>query len=109
MVGRKASDTLVSSFRAAVQSVPPRVLAFRTRSLFTVDVREAFRECQLPILYLVAKEDKLLKRSGVEKMREIKPEMEVVEIAGPHLLLQQNPHECLQAIDQFVKRLARFN
>ncbi|MGH9905060.1 MAG: hypothetical protein ACRD8U_05670 [Pyrinomonadaceae bacterium] len=42
-------------------------------------------------------------------IKEIKPEMEVVQIDGPHLLLQQNPHECLRAIDQFVNRVARFN
>jgi len=104
LIGQDAPQALWQAFRATLRTVAPKVLAARTRSLPRVDVREAFGRCRAPILYLAAKQDKLLKRSSLDEMRDIKPEMEVVEIDGPHLLLQRNPTECLKAIDQFVKR-----
>ncbi len=106
-LGQNPPATLLENFRTTVRAVAPNVLAFRVRSLFGVDVREVFRHCRVPILYLVAKRDKLLKRSGLEEMRRIRPDMEVIEIDGPHLLLQRNPQECFEAIDQFVRRAVR--
>lgn len=107
LAGRDAPGTLLEDFRKTLRTVAPNVLAFRARSLFGVDVREALRECRMPILYLVAKRDKLLKRSSLDEMLKIKPEMEVIEIDGPHFLLQRNPQECFEAIDHFVGRAVR--
>ena len=103
----EAPDDLVESFRSVLRSVSPAVLAQRVRSVLRVDAREAVKKCQLPVLYLVARQDKVIKRRGLAELRILKPEMEVIEVEGPHLLLQQAPERCIKAIDEFVSRVMR--
>lgn len=69
-----------------------------------VDKREALRKCAVPILYLFARQDRSVKRRSLTEMKSIKATMEVVEIDGPHLLLQRNPVECLDAMQRFISR-----
>lgn len=67
-----------------------------------VDKRDALKECHVPMLYLVAKQDKLVKKRSMREMKAIKPGMEVTEIDGPHLLLQRQPKRCAQVIEGFI-------
>jgi surfactin synthase thioesterase subunit len=69
-----------------------------------VDKREELWNCDVPILYLVAKQDRLVKRRCLTEMKSIKATMEVTEIDGPHLLLQRKPEECLDAMNRFISR-----
>ena len=66
------------------------------------DVRRAFAACRLPILYLLATQDRLVKRRSLAQMKEIKPEMTIVEIEGPHFLLQREPTKCVEAIAHYL-------
>jgi surfactin synthase thioesterase subunit len=75
------------------------------REVMNVDKREALQNCDLPILYLVAKQDRSVKRRSLREMKSIKATMEVAEIDGPHLLLQREPDECLDAMNRFITRL----
>ena len=104
-LGPKPPRHLVESFRYARHSVPAEVLAFRMRSVLSVDVRKAFAECRLPILYLAGKQDRLVKRRSVNEMLRIQPNMRVVEIDGPHLLLQREPAKCFEAIGGFLEAI----
>lgn len=67
-----------------------------------VDKRDALKECHVPMLYLVAQQDKLVKKRSMREMKAIKPGMEVTEIDGPHLLLQRQPKRCAQVIEGFI-------
>lgn len=102
LLGEKPPKDLVETFRRAKGSVSPDVLAFRMRSVINADVRKAFASCRLPILYLRARQDRLVKPRSLIEMQKIKPEMTVVEIDGPHLLLQREPAKCVEAIDHFL-------
>ena len=102
LLGKKPPIDLVETFWHAKRSVRPDVLAFRMRSVMNVDVREAFAACRLPILYLLAKQDRLVKIRSLAQMRKIKPEMTIVEIEGPHLLLQREPAKCVEAVTHYL-------
>ncbi|MFN2513731.1 MAG: alpha/beta fold hydrolase [Pyrinomonadaceae bacterium] len=78
LLGEKPPIDLVETFRQANLSVPPDVLAFRMRSVLNVDVRRAFAACHLPILYLFATQDRLVKRRSLAQMLKINPQMTVV-------------------------------
>jgi pimeloyl-[acyl-carrier protein] methyl ester esterase len=106
LLGRKPPIDLVETFRRAQRSVRPDVLAFRIRSVLNADVRKAFTACSLPILYLRANEDRLVKTRNLVEMQKIQPDMAVVGIDGPHLLLQREPAECMAAIDHFLGALS---
>jgi pimeloyl-ACP methyl ester carboxylesterase len=102
LLGEKAPSDLVETFRRAKRSVRPDLLAFRMRSVLNVDVRGAFAACRLPILYLLARQDRLVKRRSLVQMQKIRTEMTIVEIEGPHLLLQREPAKCVEAIDHYL-------
>ncbi|MCM3872839.1 MAG: alpha/beta hydrolase [Pyrinomonadaceae bacterium] len=102
LLGDKPPDNLVDTFRRARRSVRPEVLAFRMRSVINADVRKAFARCRVPILYLRARQDRLVKPGSLIEMQKIKPEMTVVEIDGPHLLLQREPAKCTEAIVRYL-------
>jgi pimeloyl-ACP methyl ester carboxylesterase len=73
------------------------------RNVLNVDMREAFAACRLPILYLLGKQDRLVRRRSVDEMLRIQPNIRVVEIDGPHLLLQREPAKCFEAINRFLE------
>jgi pimeloyl-[acyl-carrier protein] methyl ester esterase len=104
LLGAQPPADLVETFLRAKRSVRPEVLAFRMRSVIHADVRREFAACRLPILYLRAKEDRLVKPRSLVEMQNIKPDMTVVEIDGPHLLLQREPAKCVAAISHYLDR-----
>jgi hypothetical protein len=39
---------------------------------------------------------------SLAQMQKIKPEMTIIEIEGPHLLLQREPERCVEAIVHYL-------
>lgn len=107
LLGGHAPASLSESLRQALGCVSPEVLAYRVRCVMRVDVRDELQACRMPILYLAAKRDKLVRRRSLTLIQAIKPGVEVVEVEGPHLLLQREPERCAEVIDQFVSRVVR--
>jgi pimeloyl-ACP methyl ester carboxylesterase len=103
-LGEEPPVYLVETFRRAKRSVRPKVLALRMRSVVNADVRKAFAACRLPILYLRARQDRLVKPRSLVEMQRIKPEMTAIGIDGPHLLLQRQPAKCVEAIARYLGR-----
>lgn len=91
--------------RAVIAAVKPKVLMGRVRSVVGCNVLEELRNIQVPILYLQARYDRLVNPVCLEEMKRIKPEIEVVVMDGPHMLLQQMPHEAAEVVANFVRRL----
>ena len=91
LVGPDAPPSLLATVRAAVSSVQPKVLAARLRAVLGCDVRAELGRVAVPVLYLQAKEDRLVSAACLEELRRIKPQMAVAALEGPHLLLQREP------------------
>lgn len=105
IVGPAASDTLVARVRAAVQSVPPDILAFRARAALTFDVTANLAACKLPMLYLRSIDDTLVRDGSVRHiMRSATVPVAITRIRGPHLVLTTAPDECWRAIAEFMSR-----
>lgn len=104
LLGQRVSSDLVNAFWEALKSVSPEVLAYRMRSAFNVDVRDALGECGVPILYLAAKRDKLVGGRNLVEIKSLAPNVEENIIDAPHLLLQSEPKEAMKAIDNFLRR-----
>lgn len=105
LVGRDAPHSLLATVRAAISSVQPKVLAARVRAALACDARPELDQVAAPILYLQAKQDRLVSLSCLEEIQEIKPEMTVAAIEGPHLLLQRAPQRTAEIIVAFVRQL----
>ena len=102
LVGPGASDELVRAVRRAIQKVRPCILAWRMKDVFEVDCADALRRCAVPILYLAAARDALVRRSSVEGILAIRSDVEIRTIDAPHLLLQREPAAAWKKISQFL-------
>jgi pimeloyl-[acyl-carrier protein] methyl ester esterase len=102
MVGDEAPAALVQSVTDAVGWVTPKVLSGRVREALHVDVRGELAQVKVPVLYLQPTQDRLVDGACVGEMRVVKAG-QVVEIAGPHLLLEAEPALCAEAVVTFMR------
>lgn len=103
LLGQRASEAVINTFIDAVETVPGKVLSARLKSVFKVDAKEALRDCRVPILYLSAKQDKLIGEGSAKEITALNPAVEVVRLDGPHFLLQSEPAKAAGAIDTFLR------
>ena len=103
LIGPGAPTSLLLAVRAALASVKPQVLAARLHSVLACEARSELARVDVPILYLQAKQDNLVKTDSLDCIRLYKPQVEVVEIDGPHLMLQREPRRCAEATVKFVR------
>lgn len=104
LVGLSARPSLVSSVQAAVGSVQTKVFSARFRAVLQCDVRTELRKIMVPILYLRAKQDRLIPKTCLVEIRQDSRQFLVTEIPGPHLLLQREPQQTAAIVADFVKR-----
>lgn len=100
-----APDSLQARVRDAIASAEPRVLMERARIALRCNALEELGKVNVPMLYLQARRDLLVNAACLEDIRRVKPEIEVVALDGPHLLLQQMARETAVIVADFVRRL----
>jgi pimeloyl-ACP methyl ester carboxylesterase len=105
LIGPEAPSSLLRSVRSAVSSVKPMVLTARLQGVLGCEARPEMGQVTVPVLYLQAKQDRLVSPSCLDELRQIKPQMAVAALEGPHLLLQREPHKAAEAVVQFVRSL----
>lgn len=105
LVGVDAPPRLIETVREAISSVRPEVLAGRLRAVLRCDVRSDLAAISVPILYLRAKHDRLVKARCLAEMRRIRPELRSVELNGPHFLLQREPQKTAEIVASFLEEL----
>lgn len=104
-VGKDAPGSLVESVRAAISSVSPHLLSERLRAVLACEVRSDLSRVSVPLVYLQASNDRLVKRRSFEEIRRIKPEIQLIEVDGPHFLLQREPEKTAAIIAEFLQTL----
>ena len=107
LVGRDAPDDLVSKVVAANRLVSAPVIARRVREVLAVDATEEFKSIGVPTLYLRAEQDRQVAPRVADDLNSMRPEMELVSIPAPHLVLQAEPEAAALAIEHFVHACVR--
>lgn len=105
LVGADAPSALLNAIRNAITSVQPKVLVSRVHAVFECDVRAELKQVTVPILYIQAQQDRLVKASSVENIKRIKPQTTVARVDGPHLVLQKEPRRAAEVTWEFIQRL----
>jgi pimeloyl-ACP methyl ester carboxylesterase len=103
LIGDSAPPSLLSAVERAISSVDRAVLRERLRIVLACDVTQELKRVSVPMLYLQATNDRLVSKDAVRVMKAAKPEIEIVEIEGPHLLLQRQPARTAEVIGRFVQ------
>jgi pimeloyl-ACP methyl ester carboxylesterase len=102
LAGDQASEMVLTELRNSLRHSRPSVLLARLHESFRVDCREALSRCSMPLLYLAGSEDRLMPRQAIDPIRAVRPDVMVVTLDGPHMLLQTEPDACWLAISQFL-------
>ena len=87
----------------AMSAVSEVVVRHRIAALLAVDASAALARIRLPMLVLQARRDLVIPRSATQWILNTAPHARLIEIDGPHLLLQTRPVECAAAVSKFVR------
>jgi pimeloyl-[acyl-carrier protein] methyl ester esterase len=102
LLGRFRSAPIEAVLKRAIHAVPPQVWKVRLSAVLAVDEKSSLCRIQVPVLYLRASKDRVVFPSASEVISEYAPGTKVVEIEGPHFLLQAKPQESAVAVRAFA-------
>jgi pimeloyl-ACP methyl ester carboxylesterase len=105
VLGKYATMSLRRLFSDVVKNISPRTLRARLSNIASVDVSTRAEAVTVPCLYLRALSDRLVPRAAGEAVRKAIGATAVVDLAGPHFLLQSNPAGAAAEIEAFTKRV----
>jgi pimeloyl-ACP methyl ester carboxylesterase len=102
LLGRWATSTLQAQLTLALGSVSPAVLRARAAAALGENVAALLPSITVPVLQLVAAQDRLLSRSAFAALAAGLAHCRTVRIEGPHLLLQTATQACAQEVTAFA-------
>jgi len=106
LLGRWATPQLRSALKAALRSVSPSVLRARAAAAMRVNNVSFLPSISIPLMYLCATQDRLVSPSAGRRIIQAVPKATLVEVVGPHFLLQAAPVPCAKAVRDFANQLA---
>ena len=105
MWGGWAANGEPPEVRRATAAVDEAVFRRRIAAVLGVDETSALARIRMPTLVLRASEDHVVPRAASEHILGVLPAAALVEVEGPHLLLQMRPAECAAVVRRFLERL----
>jgi pimeloyl-ACP methyl ester carboxylesterase len=100
MLGKNIESHIISLFRKSLKMVKTGILAHRIKEM--AKLRGGGKRIGVKCVYIAAKNDKLISYRHVEEFRILAPNIEVVEIAGPHFIMQAKPKESAQVLKNLI-------
>jgi pimeloyl-ACP methyl ester carboxylesterase len=104
--GRWNTPTLARMLRKSIKANQPKILAQRARSGTNLDVRDALLNIDVPCLYLLASQDKLVADNAVTDFKTHVRDLTIHKVEGPHFILQTQPTVCFRLVADFISRCA---
>jgi len=96
---------LIRNIQAATAELTREVYFYRLREIADVDVSDVLESCELPILYLRAKKDRLVYESSMKLVEKLGKNVTVETFDAPHMLLQTQPKLAAKSIKIFMKHI----
>ena len=108
LLGRFSTAKLQCALRHALALVSLEVLRTRTLAVFSVDVSAQLSQIRIPVLYLRALEDRLVPRASYNAIARLLHGIRLIELEGPHFLLQALPFAMAGIVRGFMRELASY-
>lgn len=102
LLGRFATPAHRQALAQTLALVSPAVLQARVRAALGVDRSPLAARIKVPLLYLRARDDRVVPRSASELIVSLAPQTRVVEFPAPHFLLQTLPSSAASAVVEFM-------
>jgi pimeloyl-ACP methyl ester carboxylesterase len=87
----------------AIAGVAPAVIRRRIAALLGADETAALGRVRVPALVLQARHDRVVSRAAAKCLLQALPGARLVEVDGPHLMLQARPAESAAAVREFMR------
>jgi pimeloyl-ACP methyl ester carboxylesterase len=105
MIAGYSAGPVSELVRRVHELVTPTVMAARARAIIAVDAEDALAACSYPILHLAGSRDRVVSRYSLKRIQRVRPDVRVVVLDAPHLVLQSAPEAAAQAISEFAASL----
>lgn len=105
LIGADPPAALRAGIRRALRLVNPGVLAGRVRSVLDCDAREDLTRTEIPMMYIQAKGDRLVRAECFREIRRLRPDTVLASISAPHLVFQREPQKAAEVIVRFIHQL----
>lgn len=106
LMGRYRNKNISAQVSAIVATMPDGVRASRLRAVANCDVGAAFQSLTCPVLGLHGSEDWVVFKGATVRALAKKPGARMIEVPGPHMLLQTRVMPTAAAIAAFLKSVA---
>jgi len=107
LTGGLSDTALIHNIQAATRELTPEVYFSRLKEIAAVDVTDVLENCELPILYLRASNDRLVYESSMSLIRKTGKNVRVQSFDAPHMLLQTKPEQAAQCIKRFIEEVVK--
>lgn len=104
-LGRFATTELRDDLKQVLGKVDRSVIGKRLRSIIEVDVTHELQQIDVPLLYLMASEDRLVPSTAAKPFERLSNNCRITKITGSHLLVQSVPREVAIALRNFLESL----
>jgi pimeloyl-[acyl-carrier protein] methyl ester esterase len=101
--GRYASAELSALLEKALTMVSEPVIKYRAKQVLQVDVLREFATLTLPLMYLQARQDRLIWAFNAKALLQLQPDMQLIRLDAPHFLLQAIPEQAAAQLKQFIQ------
>ncbi len=105
LFGRHATPALRAELARILAGISPAVSRTRLRAVLDVDVSARLAAIDVPALLLRARHDRVVPRAAGDLLARRLPRARVVELEGPHMLLQTAPDEAARILADFVREV----
>ena len=101
MLSRESDQTQLQLFKDVLQSVSNKVLAHRLQQIRHLGFEPKL--ISVSVSYIQPLNDKLVGRENVRDFYTIQPDLKLIELNGPHFILQDRPQECARIVEQLLQ------
>ena len=103
----RSTPALRRAHAAAMARVTAQVIRARVAAILGVDQRALLPRISVPMMYMRARQDRMIPASAGRAILALRPDVELSEFDAPHFLLQTEPEACSSAITDFLRRRAQ--
>jgi pimeloyl-[acyl-carrier protein] methyl ester esterase len=105
LLGAGGSAEVRSLLAQALVRLPATVLRARLRMVMRVNVTRELAAVRAPVVYLQAAQDWVVPSGAAVEVRKAQPRTVVLQLPGPHGLLQAEPQRSVTAMTSFLRGL----
>jgi len=104
LTGENPPSAVIQKIREILRIVRPEVLSGRVREVLECDATNDLARTNVPMLYLRALYDRLLSPSCHREILRIRPDVVLVTVEAPHMLLQREPQKAANLVLGFMAK-----